>query len=400
MRIGMMADVYKPHVSGITNYIDLNKRYLEKAGHDVFVFTFGDQDYRDDEKRVIRSPGLPLVDTGYYLSFSYSLEAKKLLQTMDVIHIHHPFLSGRLGLRYSRPLRIPTVFTNHTRYDLYAQAYMPLLPEEISGSLLQAYIPPFCKAVSLVVSPSEGMANILRAMGVESPIAIVPNGVDLQHFYKAEPLPRADFGFKDSDVLLVYAGRVANEKNLPFLLQSFAGVAHTLDNVYLIIIGGGKKTVEEQLQQLAAELKLQDRVRFTGMISYENLPAYLTMCDAFVTASVTEVHPLSVIEAMGAGLPVLGIQSPGVGDTIEDGKTGFLATENLSAFTAKLTRLCLDASLRKQMGNAARQASTRYAIERTTRTMLEHYEHLVYASRPVKQRWDVKLRGLLEKFMQ
>jgi len=400
MRIGMMADVYKPHVSGITNYIDLNKRYLEKAGHDVFVFTFGDQDYHDDELRVIRSPGVPLVDTGYYLSFRYSIAAKKLLQTMDVIHIHHPFLSGRLGLRYSHPLRIPTVFTNHTRYDLYAQAYMPLLPEEISDGLLQAYMPPFCEAVSLVVSPSAGMADILRSMGVESHIAIVPNGVDLEHYYKAEPLARADFGFTDSDILLVYAGRIATEKNLPFLLQSFAGVANALDNVYLIIIGGGKKTIEDQLQQLAAELKLKDRVHFTGMVPYEKLPAYLTMCDAFVTASVTEVHPLSVIEAMGAGLPVLGIHSPGVSDTIEDGKTGFLATEEISAFTAKLTRLCLDSSLRKQMGEAARQTSTRYAIERTTRTMLEHYERLVYASRPIKERWDVKLRGLLEKFLQ
>lgn len=400
MRIGMMADAYKPYVSGITNYIDLNKRYLEKAGHDVFVFTFGNQDYQDNEDHIIRSPGLPLVDTGYYFSFRYSPTAKKLLQTMDVIHIHHPFLSGRLGLRYSHPLRIPTIFTNHTRYDLYAQAYMPLLPEEISDGLLQAYMPPFCEAVNLVISPSAGMADILRAMGVESPIAIVPNGVDLQHYYKATPLSRADFGFKDSDILLVYAGRIATEKNLPFLLQSFAGVAHALDNVYLMIIGSGKKTIEDQLQQLAAELNLKDRVRFTGMISYENLPAYLTMCDAFVTASVTEVHPLSVIEAMGAGLPVLGIQSPGVSDTVEDGKTGFLATEDLSAFTAKLTRLCLDASLRKQMGDAARQASTRYAIERTTRTMLEHYERLVYASRPIKERWDVKLRGLLEKFLQ
>ncbi|HEX2698193.1 MAG TPA: glycosyltransferase, partial [Anaerolineales bacterium] len=180
MRIGMLADAYKPRVSGITNYIDLNKRYLEKAGHDVFVFTFGDQDYQDDELRVIRSPGLPLVDTGYYLSFSYSPEAKKLLQTMDVVHVHHPFLSGRLALRYCQPLHIPIVFTNHTRYDLYAQAYLPILPEEISDSLLQAYISSFCEAMDLVVSPSPGMANVLREMGVTSHIEVVPNGVELQ----------------------------------------------------------------------------------------------------------------------------------------------------------------------------------------------------------------------------
>jgi 1,2-diacylglycerol 3-alpha-glucosyltransferase len=400
MRIAMMADVYKPHVSGITNYIDLNKRYLEKAGHEVFVFTFGDQDYHDEESRVIRSPGLPLVDTGYYLSFRHTITAKKLLLTMDVVHVHHPFLSGRLALRYCEPLHIPIIFTNHTRYDLYAQAYFPIVPEEISDGLLQAYMPPFCEAMSLVISPSAGMEKILRGMGVTSPILIIPNGVELQSFYQAKPLSRADFGFKASDVLIVYAGRIAVEKNLVFLLQSFAGVAKAFDHVYLMILGGGQKQIEEETKQLVAELNLSQRVRFTGFISYEKLPAYLAMCDAFVTASVTEVHPLSVIEGMASGLPVIGIDSPGVGDTIEDGKTGFLTMQDLASFTAKLTRLCLDANLRKQMGDAARQASTRYAIERTTKTMLEQYERLVYASRPRRENWEVRLRGLLEKFLQ
>ncbi len=400
MRIAMMADAYKPHVSGITNYIDLNKRYLEKAGHEVYVFTFGDQDYHDEEPRVIRSPGLHLVDTGYYLSFRHTVTAKKLLQTMDIVHVHHPFLSGRLAIRYCEPLHIPTVFTNHTRYDLYAQAYLPIVPEEISDGLLQAYMPPFCEAMSLVVSPSAGMANILRKMGVMSRIEIIPNGVELQNFYQAEPLSRADFGFKESDILLIYAGRIATEKNLFFLLQSFAGVAQALDNVHLLILGGGQKLIEEETKQLAAELNLNQRVRFFGFIPYERLPSYLAMCDAFVTASVTEVHPLSVIEGMAAGLPVIGIDSPGIADTIEDGKTGFLATHDLASFTAKLTRLCLDASLRGQMGESARQASTRYAIERTTQTMLEHYRRLVSASRPRRENWEIRLRGLLEKFLQ
>ncbi|MDP2975539.1 MAG: glycosyltransferase, partial [Anaerolineales bacterium] len=160
MRIGMMTDLYKPYISGITNYISLNKRYLEQAGHEVFVFTFGDLDYKDDETRIFRSPGLQLVDTGYYLSFHYSRQVKALLQTMDVVHIHHPFLSGRLALRYCRPLRIPILFTNHTRYDLYAQAYLPLLPEEISATFLETYMPSFCNAVDLVISPSTGMAQV------------------------------------------------------------------------------------------------------------------------------------------------------------------------------------------------------------------------------------------------
>ena len=89
MRIGMMADAYKPHVSGITTYIDLNKRALEEAGHEVYVFTFGDLDFQDDETRVIRSQGLPLADTGFYLSLRYRTAAKKLLQVMSLAYLQH-----------------------------------------------------------------------------------------------------------------------------------------------------------------------------------------------------------------------------------------------------------------------------------------------------------------------
>lgn len=399
MRIGMMADTYKPHISGITNYIELNKRYLEQAGHDVYVFTFGDLEHQDDEPRIVRSPGLPLADTGYYLSLRYSRAARKTLQTMDVVHVHHPFLSGRLALHYCRPLQIPVIFTNHTRYDLYAQAYLPIMPEEVSQGLLQAYMPSFCNAVDLVISPSVGMEKVLRQLNVESHIEVVPNGVDLHRFHAAQPLERADFGYKPGDILLVYAGRVAVEKNLDFLLRAFAGVAHAIENVHLMIIGSGAQLVMEEIQSLIVELNIQHRVRFTGLIPYDQLPAYLAMCNIFVTASVTEVHPLSVIEAMGAGLPVVGIHSPGVGDTVEDGKTGFLATHDLAAYTAKLTRLCLDRGLLRQMGDSARKASTQYAIERTTKLMLKHYERLVYDFTPRKRRWDARLRGLVEKFL-
>ena len=146
MRIGMMVDTYKPYISGITNYIELSKHALEKHGHEVFIFTFGDADYQEEDAHIIRTTGLALSDSGFYLSFSHNRLAKKLIQSMDIIHVHHPFLSGRLALRYCNPLRIPIVFTNHTRYDLFAQFYLPMLPEEITDGLLQAYMPSFCEA--------------------------------------------------------------------------------------------------------------------------------------------------------------------------------------------------------------------------------------------------------------
>ena len=398
MKIGMMVDSYKPYVSGITNYVDINKRYFELAGHDVFVFTFGDLDYEDQEKNVIRSPGVPLSDSGFYLSTRHTRAAKKLLQTMDVVHVQHPFLSGRLALRYCR--EIPVVYTNHTRYDLYAQAYLPMLPEEMSQGLLQSYMPSFCKAVDLVIAPSAGMEKVLRQLSVEGKIEVVPNGVDLKNFHNAKPLARVDFGYKEDDILLVYAGRIALEKNLPFLIRSFAGIAQALPNVHLLLLGSGTQQYDEEIRILVGDLNLGQRVRFVGRIAYQDLPAYLAMCDIFVTASVTEVHPLSVIEAMGAGLPVMGIQSVGVGDTVQDNVTGFLATHDLSAFTAKLTRLCLDPHLRTQMGDSAREASAIYAIERATDILLGHYQNLVRDAKPRKGNWSVRLRKLLEGFRE
>ena len=392
-----MVDSYKPYVSGVTNYVEINKHYLELAGHEVYVFSFGDLEYKPDDPRVIYSRGVPISDSGFYLSMRYSSAARKLLQTMDVVHVHHPFLSGRLALRYCRFLKIPVVYTNHTRYDLYAQAYLPMMPEEMSQGILQAYMPPFCEAVDLVIAPSEGMAKVLRQLNVQSHVEVVPNGVDLKNFHNAKPLSRTEFGYKESDILLVYAGRIALEKNIPFLLKSFAGVAEALPNVQLLLIGGGVKPYEEEIRDLIEEMELTSRVRMLGRVEYEKLPSHLAMCDAFVTASVTEVHPLSVIEAMGAGLPVMGVHSVGVGDTVVDGITGLLATHDLSAFTAKLTRLCLDPNLRAQLSNSAREASSVYAIERTTAIMIEHYEKLIREATPRKINWAVRMRKILEQ---
>lgn len=96
MRIGMLVDMYKPHISGITNYVSLNKRVLEALGHKVFVFTFGDLEHEDDELHVIRSPGVPvnINDTGFHLSFRYSRLAQQKVRSMDLVHVHHPLLSG------------------------------------------------------------------------------------------------------------------------------------------------------------------------------------------------------------------------------------------------------------------------------------------------------------------
>lgn len=396
MRIGMMTDAYKPHVSGITTYIDLNKRHLEKLGHEVYVFTFGDEGQQDDEARVIRSPGMALLDTGYFINLRYSKPARRLLYTMDVVHVHHPFLSGSLALRYCRPRAIPVIFTNHTRYDLYAQAYLPAVPDAVGEAALQVYLPPFCRSCDLVVAPSAGMRSVLARFGVDVEVEVVPNGLELAPFLNpTEARQRGEVGFGDRDVILVYSGRLGPEKNLVFLLRAFNGAAQAYEDIRLLILGDGPE--RDNLQDRARVMGIQERVHFAGMVPYRKMPGYLAMADAFVTASVTEVHPFSLIEAMAAGLPALGIRSPGVGDTIQDGKTGFLVQEvDLAAFTAKMVRLATRQEERQEMGRRSRQESRMYAIERTTGMMLERYHQARQKASARKSNLRVRLTRLLD----
>ena len=394
MRIGMLADAYKPHISGVTNHISLNKKFMQAAGHEVYIFTFGDLDYNEDEENVIRSTGLPIVDTGFYINLAYSKKARDILKTMDVIHVHHPFVSGTLAQRYGRTYGIPVIFTNHTRYDLYYQAYLPMFPEELGENILHTYMPRFCERCDMVIAPSPGMREVLKGFGVETPVEVVPNGVDIRPFQDCiRGADRAEFGFNEDDVVLIFVGRIAPEKNLKFLLQAFAGVQEAYQNVRLLLVGGGPEL--EKLKEWVKKSRLEEYVCFTGIVSYAEIPEYVCMANAFVTASVTEVHPLTVIEAMSAGLPVLGIISPGVGDTVQDGMNGFLTHNDMAAFAAKLSRLVSEGELRSKLAQGAFQTAQDYAIEHTSQILLEKYQEVWEENK--KQRKG--LRANIEQFL-
>jgi len=383
MRVGMMTDAYRPYVSGITNYISLNQRALQAAGHEVCVFTFGEPPADEADPSVFRTPGLPLAQTGYHLSLRHTGSIRRRIQSMDIVHVHHPFLSGRLALRYCRPAGVPVVFTNHTRYDLYAQYYLPALPDRLGSGLLQAYMPFFCSEVDLTIAPSRGLQDVLHDLGVTSPVKVIPNGVDLTPFRAPlQRVARGTLGVHDEALLLVYSGRLGPEKNLATLLRAFAGLHSALPQASLLLLGDGPERSE--LEWMTESLGLGGSVVFAGVVDYGLIPAYLAACDLFVTASVTEVHPLSVIEALACGLPVVGIESPGVSDTIQDGVNGLLSWQDLSAFTAQLTRIAVDRPLRLKLAEGARQTAQAYDITHTSRQVLDEYERLIAAPRKAR----------------
>lgn len=380
MKIGLMLDAYKPVINGITNFVALYRRALEAAGHETTVFTWAAPGYTDDEPRVVRSPALlPVGRTGYAASPRCSAEAAAALQSMDLVHVQHPFVSGPLALHYAHPHAIPVVYTNHTRYDLYARPYARLLSGAVR-TYLRSFLPWFCERCDLVVTPAPGLAAALRAMGVRAPLIIIGNGIDLARFDgRAGALRRGDLGLASGDRVLVYTGRLGPEKNLDFLLRAFAAALREEPRLRLLLVGDGPE--EGALRALARGLGVTACVRFAGAVPYERIPDYLAIADVWASASVTEVHPLSALEAVAAGLPVAGLRAAGMLDVVADGENGLLSGESEAEFAAALLRLARDEELCARLSAGARRRRAEFDIATTAARYVAEYERLLAARR-------------------
>ena len=371
MRIGMVTACYKPVINGVTNMVFLYKRHLEEAGHEVTIFTLGEPDPAGEEAGVIRSPAIPIGGYGYYFSVRYSDRAQALMSQMEIIHCHHLFMSVEMAHRYAR---CPIVYTNHTRYDLYTGSYISL-PQPAADAIMRQIWPEFTDFADVVITPSESMRRVMLDFGVRRPICVVENGVDLQPFRQpVKAYARGVLGIPEAAVLLIYVGRLSAEKDADVLLEQFAIARDIVPELHLMLVGKGP--LQGALSQLAHQLGVAEHVHFTGAITYDEVVNYLAAADLFATASVTEVHPLTVIEAMAASLPVVAIASPGLVDTVEPGRTGILTTQPDGGLAAAIVGLAMNRERRRQMGAAARAASERFDIRNTIARTLSLYEEL------------------------
>lgn len=373
MQIGMVTACYKPVVNGVTRMILQYKECLERAGHEVTVFTLGDSDPAGEDADVVRSPALAIKDTGYYLGLRYSGRSQNLLREMDIVHCHHLFMGIELASRYSR---CPIVYTNHTRYDLYASAYTPL-SQRAADAVMRRIWPMLTDLSDLVIAPSESVRKIMLQFGVRKPIEVIENGIHLEAFRaQGESDLKGMLGIPDTSVLFIFVGRLSPEKNLETLLAQFAAATRLVTNLHLLLVGSGP--LSGVLRHLANQLGVEGKVHFAGQVPYEEVPNYLAMADAFVTPSESEVHPLTVLEALAAGLPVIAIYSPAMAEIIEDGVTGAL-TSTSDGLAATFVEMYRHPGRRKKMGVHAQMASDRFDIHKTVERTLNLYVQLLDA---------------------
>ncbi|MCP4538299.1 MAG: glycosyltransferase family 4 protein [Chloroflexi bacterium] len=386
MRILIFSNTYKPTVSGVVTSIALFRQGLVKAGHNVHIIAPEYEDYQDKEPYVFRFAALDLperVDLSVSLSFKTTILPTVRGVKPALIHSQHPFGMGRLATAFARDLNLPLVFTLHSHYAAYIQQYVPIAPK-LAGVLAEEVIKRYLEKCAHVVAPTAKIRDfILHEYEADVPVTVVPTPVDLSMYHDLEPQRiRAELGLKNAE-LLVYVGRLAEEKSLDFLLRAFARIVIRRPQARLLLVGKGMH--ERSLRRLARKLGLEKRIIFSGPVPHDEIPHYVAAADLFVFASLVETQGLVLIEAMAAGTPVVAVEAPGSADALSEGG-GILISAQEETFADAVQMLLADHPRRRAMGEQAERAVQRYTIPSTTARMVNAYEEAIDAGpRPVKK---------------
>lgn len=277
-----------------------------------------------------------------------------------VVHTHRYVLRYCLPslLRRSVPVLVHTVHNPATR------------EVDLPGRILHRYA--FKKGVvpvSIAPAVSQSMEETYQLKN----IPLIPNGIPVEKY--ANPMTgrtkwRLNAGFTDSDTLFVCVGRLQEQKNPELLFDAFEEAFSNTEDCHLLMVGDGP--MREQLVSKVAGLSTRDRVHFLG-VRYD-IPDILSASDSFALSSHWEGHPLALLEALAAGLPVVSTAVGGVPEIVSHGETGLLVEAgNQEAFVDALTTMYSKPETRKAFSlSASRNASAEFDVG----VMASRYQNL------------------------
>jgi 1,2-diacylglycerol 3-alpha-glucosyltransferase len=378
LRVALFTEIYRPAVNGVVSSVETLAAALEKRGHRVFCVAPKMVGEDGGERSVLRIPSLPLpmpAGTPYRLTLPLMSrrKVKALIADLDVIHVHSPFVTGWMGVRYARRFGIPLIYTYHTQLEAYAH-YVPFEPNatRFAASRLTRS---FANLADAVIAPTPAMAERLRELGVRSRIETVPSGIDVGFFGGGRRRAdlRNDLGAGADHVLLLYVGRLAREKNVELLLRALAAARSS--RLRLAIVGDGPSRAD--LAALASQLGVAGSTRFVGVMPREKLPDIYASADAFLMPSTTETQGLVQAEAMAAGLPLIVADTPQNRDVV--GECGELAEPVPAAFAAAFERLRVPPQ--PEVSESVRQAAQRFSLDGHVDRIIALYESLARPAR-------------------
>ena len=326
-RYALVTETYPPQVNGVANTLGHLCEGLLRLGHQVELVRPaqpGEQPGRDEagnlsEQRVM---GMPIPR---YSELQMGRSARRLLTQIwsrrrpDAVYIATEGPLGWSALRAARRLGLPVVSGFHTNFHQYAEHYGLGMVGPAAG----AYLRWFHNQSQLTLTASMTQQNELARLGIHN-LATLGRGVDHERFHphhRSVELRRSWQAGED-DLVLLYVGRLANEKNLQLLVDTWRSLnqqpGQAAGQLRLVVAGTGP--LKRQLQR-----KLPD-ARFTGSLTGPELARHYASADIFLFPSLTETFGNVVIEAMASGLAVNAFDLAAANQHIHDRYSGCLAT--------------------------------------------------------------------------
>lgn len=373
LRIGQFTDSYPPIINGVSSFVREHHLQLLAQYQNSFVFTFGHVSDSDPEPGVYRTQGVPMGMLPFHVALSLDQRAKVAANSLDIFHVHEPFVIANVALQTARKRHKPLIYTNHTRHDTYTNSYPRAVRPPIRH-FVTATVEKAIRHSTLATAPSEDSARWMRSLvpDIGDRVIVLRNGIHLEQFARVEnPVTRAEFGIAADQLIILYVGRLTPEKNLETFAAGFVDAIQRGAQAHWILIGEGKMraTLEQMLESV------RDRVHFAGSMPRTEIPRYLALADAFGTASLSEANPVSVIEAMAFSIPYIGLECAWWNEFTADQSGGLLA-ETPEQLGETIQRMAENAGLRRELGERSKSISLQFDIRNVTARWIEIYRGL------------------------
>lgn len=336
MRIGIFTDTYHPDINGVVTSIKMLEREMKKLGHEVYIFSPSKHEPAEDENLYMLK-SMPLFVAKkfkYRIAAFYSRSIAKEIKelNLDIVHTQSEFSLGLFAKIISRKFNIPFIHTYHTMWEDYVHYIIPIkgimniFPKRFARNFSKRFI----SKAACVITPSKKTEKYLkyRCKVTNKPIYIIPTGIDTAPFNPgnfSEEFKnnlRKEIGIKPDDKVVLFIGRVGEEKSIDKIISSMPEVIKSIPNAKLVIVGSGPAI--DTLKELCKNLNLENNVIFTGIVPWEQIANYYSIGNVFVNSSLTETQGLTFIEAMASGIPVVARYAPNLAEFIHNNKNGIL----------------------------------------------------------------------------
>lgn len=381
MNIGLFTDSYPPYINGVSTSVYNLREALKKLGHTVYIVTVNDSIIKheyDEKEKVLRIPGIPIGIYDYRLSEIYPISTVKTIKKwkLDVIHSHTEFGIGIFARILAKKFKIPLVHTYHTLYEDYTHYITHNHFDKLSKKIVKDLTKVYCvKTAKKTIVPTEKIYKLFKEKYmITKNISVIPSGIEIERFFeenveqdKVEQI-KEKYGITKNDFTIIFVGRLAQEKNIEFLLNAQQKlIEKRINNIKLLIVGDGPD--KENYINITRKLNIFDKVIFTGKIKQDKIQYYYQCADAFVTASNSETQGLTVIEAMAAGVVPICINDMAFIDMLPK-KSLF---NNQNEYINRLITFSTDEELRKEYKAEIRKKAEEYSSNTYAQRVLNVY---------------------------